>query len=116
MPTCPAPALDVLRTLAILLSFAAGCRADCRTLCSEWYDFQRDVCGVVDTTDQRVGCIADYRSAGLSDEEQDACVVARVQLATLRDRGTDDQKTQCCQWDAAQCDLRDAVDDDSASP
>lgn len=119
VPTSRARVLDVW-SIALRSGFliaAAGCQGECRTLCTEWYDFQRDQCGVVDTSDQRVRCIADYRTSSVSSGEESECVEVRSQLAYLVTNGTEAQREQCCTWDAEACDLRaTTADDDSAAP
>jgi hypothetical protein len=104
--------------LAVLSAVAAGCSSECRLLCAEWYDYQRDVCGVVDTEDLRVTCVADYATPLGTSGELRECQVRRRELAALRRFRDDTLQEACCTWDADACGILDRGpdDDDSASP
>jgi hypothetical protein len=97
--------------LAALLPALSACRAECRNLCSDWYDYQRDFCGDFDTGDGRVQCVADYRAVVASDEELAQCESRSEQIEELR-AGDDD----ClCHFPPEQC-LALGGDDDSGAP
>ncbi len=106
--------------LAPLLSFVLGaCDSDCRLLCGEWYDYQRDICGVVDTEDPRVTCVADYKSGAAADEELAQCRVRRRELTAMRRHPEHAVQQACCTWDEDACNLLDddpVEDDDSSTP
>jgi len=92
---------------ALLLS--SGCSTDCQRLCTAWYDYQRDVCGLVNLDDDRVTCISDYRASQSSDAELTACADVIGDVTDLRANGDD----SCCAATVGECSL-DGGDDDSA--
>jgi hypothetical protein len=93
----------VLRWLLPLLLLTAGCDTGCRDLCTSWYDYVSDECGVIDVDDERVTCIADYASRLVTDAELTECGQRSEQLATLRASDTPvaccpGQETAGCPW------------------
>lgn len=96
--------------LLILLS-PVGCATECRSLCTAWYDYLRDVCQELDTDDDRVRCISDYRSSRVSDVELGQCTEQAVRIAELSEL-PEGQRECLCDGDASDCDGGD--DDDSA--
>lgn len=94
----------------ILLS-SLGCSTECRSLCTTWYDYLRDVCQELDTDDDRVRCISDYRASRVSDVELDQCSEQTVHIAEISEL-PDGQRECLCDGDDSDCDGAD--DDDSA--
>jgi hypothetical protein len=74
--------------LLVLLS-GLGCNTECRSLCTTWYDYLRDVCVELDTDDDRVRCISDYRASRVSTAELDQCKEQAEHVADL-DEAEDD--------------------------
>ncbi|MEE2829616.1 MAG: hypothetical protein VX498_10540 [Myxococcota bacterium] len=98
----------------LLLLVTSGCRTECRSLCTAWYDYQRDVCGVVDTDDERVRCIADYKASKVTDAELVECVESQIDLAEISALPEPDNACLCDE-DRDDCPLSDAGGDDSAT-
>ena len=82
-----------LRAALLLLVLAcAGCSTECQLLCTTWYDYQLQACGVlVDVDDERVRCISDYGTRLVTEDELVECTERTEQVQAL---GTDDQS--CC--------------------
>jgi|GEM_PF-4011986 len=85
-----------MRWLPLLLLLTTGCGSECRTLCAEWFDYQEDVCGVLDLNDERVSCIADYSARLVSDDETTECVQRRTELTTLTAEADSTTRQACC--------------------
>ena len=104
-------------SLLIGLSAAllSGCSQDCRITCTAWFDYQRDVCGVLDTDDERVRCISDYTSSATTETEQTQCREQTEAIEAL----TVSEDTACCDSSDPACTLRgdddDSADDDDSS-
>lgn len=122
MPPCPSltaagggasiPRVSILGLLAALvLALGSGCNTECRSLCTAWYDYQRDVCQVLDTDDDRVRCISDYRGSRVSDEELAQCVDREVQVEEIAALEPDEGRDCLCDGDESDCP---GDDDDSA--
>jgi len=94
-----------LGALVLGLALGAGCRSECRDLCTRWYDYQQDICGDLDTEDVRVQCLADYRSGQVSDEELAECLTTTEQIEHLRDLEDSQARAACCDPTAAECEL-----------
>ena len=100
--------------LLLLLTATSGCRTECRSLCTAWYDYQRDVCGMVDADDERIRCIADYRANKVTDGELVECAEAQVEVEDIGQ--LDPPANAClCDEDSADCPQVTADDDDSAT-
>jgi hypothetical protein len=100
--------------LLLLLTIASGCRTECRSLCTAWYDYQRDVCGMVDEDDERIRCIADYRADIVTDEELVECAERQVEVEDIG--RLDPPDNAClCDGDSADCPQAAGDDDDSAT-
>ncbi|MCO4770672.1 MAG: hypothetical protein KDA24_11630 [Deltaproteobacteria bacterium] len=95
--------------LALSLLFAPGCSSNCQQLCTAWYDYQRDVCGQVNTDDDRVTCISDYRASQSTDQELSDCSERISEVNSLRSASD----ASCCTWDLGSCPSS-GDDDDSA--
>ncbi len=106
------PPASIPRVLALLLLVvvAAGCSTECRSLCSTWFDYLRDVCQELDTDDDRVRCISDYRASRVSDEELGKCEERDEELRAIAARGDP------CLCDGDDSDCSGSDDDDSAQP
>ena len=89
----------------------AGCSSECQRLCTAWYDYQRDTCGAVNTDDERVTCISDYRRSRTSGDELIDCGTRILEVRAMRS----DRDASCCTWDLQTCPTRQADDDDSAA-
>lgn len=85
---------------ALLIAGLAGCQPQCGELCTDWYDYRRDVCGDHDLDDERATCINDYRGALVSDAESEQCEERSVVLGQMRAAGDccacDDPDPSCC--------------------
>ena len=105
-------AASIPRALALccLLFASAGCSTECRSLCTTWYDNLRDVCQELDTDDDRVRCISDYRAARVSDAELEQCAGQEVDVRRIAARGDD------CLCDGDESDCNEGDDDDSSTP
>lgn len=120
-----ARAIDIARQVAcgrtvaalialLLLVATSGCRTECRSLCTAWYDYQRDVCGTVDADDERIRCIADYRASKATDAELIECAEAEDELEEISE--LDDPDNAClCDGDGADCPQPGAGDDDDSA-
>jgi len=95
--------------VVLLLATAPACSTDCQRLCTAWYDYQRDVCGQVNTDDDRVTCISDYRRSNSTTEELAACADRIGEVQALRNVAD----ASCCTWDVDSCPTG-GDDDDSA--
>ncbi len=104
-PRFGARAVLVLFALAV----SPACSTDCQRLCTAWYDYQRDVCGQVNTDDDRVTCISDYRRSNSTPDELAACASRIGDVNALRTTAD----PSCCSWDADTCPPG-GDDDDSA--
>ena len=105
--------LDVVARLVLVfavLAFAPACSSNCQQLCTSWYDYQRDVCGQLNTDDDRVTCISDYRASQSTDAELGSCVDLVPEVNALRAAGDD----SCCAWTLNTC-LASGDDDDSST-
>jgi hypothetical protein len=92
------------------LVFGSGCSSECQQLCTAWYDYQRDTCGAVNTDDERVTCISDYRRSRTSEEELSDCSTRVTEVRTMQSAGDG----SCCSWNLATCPAG-QDDDDSAT-
>jgi hypothetical protein len=70
--------------VAVVLFLGTACDTECQEFCTTWFDYQQDMCGVIDTEDARVLCIADYRGHLVADEERDVCTDLVQQVEALR--------------------------------
>ena len=93
------------------LALGGGCSSECQQLCTAWYDYQRDVCGAVNTDDERVTCISDYRRSRTSEDELNDCATRIPQVREMRSS----QDAACCTWDLGTCPTGQGDDDDSAA-
>lgn len=92
-----------LRAALLLLVLAcAGCSTECQLLCTTWYDYQLQACGVaVDVDDERVRCISDYSTRLVTEDELTECTERIEQVEAL---GSDDESccpgaaTSACPW------------------
>lgn len=81
-----------LRAVVLLLVLAsAGCSTECQLLCTSWYDYQLQACGVVDVDDERVRCISDYNTRLVTQGELDECT-ERIEQVEALDSGDE----SCC--------------------
>ncbi len=90
--------------------FGSGCSSECQQLCTAWYDYQRDTCGAVNTDDERVTCISDYRRSRTSEEELSDCSARVTEVREMQSAGDG----SCCFWNLATCSPG-QDDDDSAT-
>jgi hypothetical protein len=97
--------------VALLPTLASGCNTECRNLCTAWYDYQRDVCQVLDTDDDRVRCISDYRGSRVSEGELAQCVDQELRVEQIAALEPDDGRDCLCDGDESDCP---GDDDDSA--
>ena len=97
--------------VALLPTLASGCNTECRNLCTAWYDYQRDVCRVLDTDDDRVRCISDYRGSRVSDEELAQCTDRELRVEDIAALEPDQGRDCLCDGDESDCP---GDDDDSA--
>ena len=100
---------SVLVGVAALGVLASACSTECQRLCTAWYDYQRDVCGVVQTDDARVTCIADYRLSRTTPDELTECSARMDEVRALGAA----RDGSCCSWDRDDCPPG-PDDDDSA--
>lgn len=106
------PALGVACVLLGLV--AGGCNNECRSLCTAWYDYLRDVCQALDIDDERVRCISDYRDDRVSEEELDLCTGQVRRIEQVSSLPQEDGRRCLCDGDESDCPGAD--DDDSAAP
>lgn len=97
-PTTPRVLLRAV-VASLALAVAPACSTDCQRLCTAWYDYQRDVCGQVNTDDDRVTCISDYRRSNSTTDELAACADRISEVNVLRSTAD----ASCCSWDAETC-------------
>ena len=83
--------------IAVVLSLGTACDTECQEFCTAWFDYQQDVCGVLDTEDARVLCIADYRGHLVADEERDVCTDLAEQVEALRSNTDSTTQRSCCE-------------------
>ncbi len=95
---------------AASLVLGSGCSSECQRLCTAWFDYQRDTCKAVNTDDERVTCISDYRQSRTSDEENADCTARVTQVRAMHSA----QDGSCCSWDLAACPP--GEDDDDSAP
>ncbi len=87
--------------LLLLVMTCAGCSTECQSLCTVWYDYQLQACGVADVDDERVRCISDYSTRLVTEDELAECTTRTGQLNAL---GTANQSccpgatTTACPW------------------
>ena len=81
-----------LRAALLLLVMAcAGCSTECQLLCTAWYDYQLQACGVFDVDDERVRCISDYSTRLVTVDESTECAERIEQVEAL-----DSNDESCC--------------------
>ena len=81
-----------LRAALLLLVLASmGCSTECQLLCTSWYDYQLQACGVVDVDDERVRCISDYSTRLVTEDELAECAERIEQVEAL-----DSADESCC--------------------
>lgn len=72
------------------------------------------MCGTVDTDDERVRCIADYRASKVTDEELIECAESESELIAISELDAPDNAC-LCDGDQADCPELDSGDDDDSA-
>jgi len=70
------------------------------------------VCNVLDTDDERVRCISDYRASRVTGEELEQCIARELQLAEVSAYAEATDRECLCDGDESDCP---GNDDESAS-
>ena len=89
----------------------SGCRTECRSLCTAWYDYLRDVCQELDTDDDRVRCISDDRASRVSDDELGLCAEEETEIDEVAKLPATERGC-LCDGDDSDC----PGDDDDSAP